>query len=175
MIRQLRQHVHDALVRPSPMRLVAAAIGLLMLVIPATRPLGNVRILACVGGLAVIATIALSFAALPTAACAIGIAETTIVAVHGDTFTIAVLEAVALLAYLVVHDLATPGGIDIRSDVAKQASEETSVFLGGIALIAVVAALTLANITGSFFAAMLGVIAAVGGIAALRWLHSERG
>ena len=171
MIHQLRRHVRVALVQPSPMRLVAAAIGLLVLMIPAIRPLGNVRILACAGGLAALAAILLSFAALPTAVCAIGIAETTIIAVHGDAFIIAVLDAVAMLAYLVVFDLATPGGIEIRSDVARQASEETSVFVGGMALIAVVAALTLANITGSFFAAMLGVIAAVGAIAALRWLH----
>ncbi|MGH8888437.1 MAG: hypothetical protein ACRDV3_01595 [Acidothermaceae bacterium] len=173
MTGQLRQLLRDALVRPSAMRLVAAAFGLLMLTIPAARPFGNVRMLACAGGLAVLATIVLSFAALPTAAGAVGIAETTIVAVHSNAFTIAVLEAVSLLAYLVVVDLATPGGVGIRSDVAKQASDESSSFLGGIALIAVVAAFTLANITGSFFAAMVGVVAAIGGIAALRWMHSQ--
>lgn len=167
------ERLRAAFVRPSPRRLVVAAIGLLVLVIPATRPLGDVRVMACAGCLAVVATIVLSFPGLPTAACGIGIVETTMVAVHGDAFTIAVLQAVALLAYLVVIDLAVPGGVEIKSDVARQASEETSVFLGGLALIAVVGALALVGIAGSFWVALLGVVAAVAAVAVLRRLHSD--
>lgn len=172
MIGQYLKYLRLNYVRPVPARFLVAAAGLLVVFIPALRPFTNVRFIALVGVVLALATIALSFTGLPTTICGLGIVETTIVTVHEGGFVLAVVEAIALLAYLVIVDLSPVGGewrpvmSDLRADLA-------SAFAGGLALLAVVAAVSLVNLTGSFAVAIVGVVAAGVVVAALRWMLSD--
>lgn len=170
MIREVLARARAIVVRPSPMRVFAAAIGLLVLLIPALAPLGNVRMLESAGALVVVATIVLPFAGLPTTACVLGILGTTIVAVRDGRLAYPVAESVALLAYLLAVELAATGRDDVRANIARLVGDEAAAFSGGLALIALLAACGVARVDGSYWLAIVGVVAAAAVVVALRWM-----
>lgn len=172
MIRQLVEQLRPGYVRPVPGRFLVAVVGLVVVLVPALRPFGDVRFIALVGVVLALATIVLSFAGLATTICTLGIVETAIVVVHESGFVLAVVEAVVLLVYLLVVDIAPVGG-ELRTALSDVSADLASAFVGGLALLAVVAAFSLVNLTGSFVAAIAGVVAAGLIIAALRWMLSD--
>jgi hypothetical protein len=173
VIAELRAMFRDAVTRPSPRSVFAAATGLLVLVIPAIEPLANVRLLAVVGALVVLASIVAPLPGLPTTACALGIVETAIVTLDDGSFAIPVAESLVVLAYLLVADIGSAGRAEIRTDLPRLMSRETSTFAGGIALLAVVASIALANLGSSFALAMCAVVAGAAVVAVLRWLPPD--
>ena len=163
----------DVYVAPSPMGLVAAAVGLLLVLIPAVPPLSDVRAVAIVGGVTMLATVVLALPGLSTAACGIAMVETAMAVVHGRTIALAWLEAIVLLGYLLVADLAGSGRGEQRLDVGRLVRDQAVAVGVGVGLVVLVAALSLLRVSGGFGLAMLAVVAAGVAVVALRWLSSD--
>jgi hypothetical protein len=169
---QLIARLRPGYARPTPGRFLVAALGLVVVLIPAASPYGNVRFIALAGVVLALSTVVLWFAGVATTICGFGIVETAIVTVHEGGFVLAVAEAVVLLAYLQAVDIAPEGG-ELRSHRSDLGVELGSTFAGGLALVAVIAAFSLVTTSGSFAVAILGVVAAALVVAVLRWMLSH--
>ncbi len=163
----------DVYLPPSPVRLAAAAIGLLLVLIPAVPPLSDVRAVATMGGVAMLATVVVALPGLSTAACAIAMVETAMAIVHGHTIALAWLEAIVLLGYLLVADVAGSGRGEQRLDVGRLVRGHAGAVGAGVGLVVPVAALSLLRPSGGSALAILAVVAGGVAVVALRWLSSD--
>ena len=62
------------------------------------------------------------------------------------------------------------GRDDVRANIARLAGDEAAAFSGGLALIALLDACGVARVDGSYWLAIVGVVAAAAVVVALRWM-----
>jgi hypothetical protein len=154
------------LARPTAMRWAASALGVALTGLPSVSPHADVRAFASLGVLAMVAAVAVVKPALTTFGCAAGMSATALACVHGAPAGLAVGDALLLLGYLLVADLAAaPGELRLRAGAAIL--PRLKLFGTGAAVVVAVAALSLVEVGHSFFLAIGAVVAAVVAVAAL--------
>lgn len=159
-------------VRPTPVRFAASAIGLAVAGLPSLSAHADARLVALGGVVAMLATVAVPTPGVSTFGCAAAMCATALASLHGAAAGLAIGDALLLMAYLLVSDVAAAPG-QLRASAAALAVTRLKVFVAGAICILALGAVTFADLGGSFGFAIASVVAALVAVVTLRASSQE--